>query len=248
MSFALRHGEHDYPLGEGRFIIGRSETCQLCLNDPMASRNHAALIVTDGKVQLQDLQSRNGVFVNQERVEDARVLSNGDVIRIGAQQMTLIQRGGRGRAETLVQKPVTAKLQAFGVLGGLAQKALTLGHGEEAERILGRQLEQFLDKLEAGGQISDEEFERSVHYALKIGSLTKKGKWLDYIFRIHSARAQLMDAELVNELYSVSKKMLGSTPARLRSYLEVLSDNTASYGPGERFVLKRLEGLEALLS
>ncbi len=248
MSFALRHGEHDYPLGEGRFIIGRSESCQLCLNDPMASRNHAALTVVDGRVLVQDLQSRNGVFVNQERVTDSMELSNGDVIRIGGEQMTLIRRGGRGRAETLVQKPVTAKMQAFGVLGGLAQKALTLGHGEEAERILGRQLEQFLDKIEGGGQLSDEEFERSVHYALKIGSLTKKGKWLDYLFRIHTARGQLMDAEVVNELYSVSKKMTGSTPARLRAYLEVLSEHTSSYGPGERFVLKRIEGLEAQLA
>ena len=61
MGFALRHGEHHYPLGETRFIIGRSEGCQLCLNDPMASRNHAALFVENGRVRLEDLKSRNGV-------------------------------------------------------------------------------------------------------------------------------------------------------------------------------------------
>ncbi len=248
MGFALRHGEHDYPLGEARFLIGRSESCQLCLNDPMASRNHAALFVENGKVRLEDLDSRNGVFVNKERVQSSLLLSHGDKIRIGSQEMTLIQRGGRERAETLVQKPVTARLQAFGVLGSLADKALALGHGDEAERILGRQLEQILKKSESGEPLDAEEFDKSVAYALKIGTLTKKGKWLDFLFRLHTAEQRLLDAEVVNELYSVAPKMSDVSVKQLRAYIEVMADKTSTFGPGEKFVFKRIEGLTSLVS
>lgn len=248
MSFALRHGSHDYPLGEQRFVIGRSESCQLCLNDPMASRNHAALIVENAHVRLEDLESRNGVFVNKERVNRTLLLGHGDVIRIGSQEMTLIQRGGRERAETLVQKPVTARLQAFGVLGNLADKALALGHGEEAERILGRQLGQLLAKAEGGEGLDPPEFQKAVAYCVRIAILTKKGKWLDCVFRLHAAEQRLMDADLVNELYSVVPKLNDTNLAQLRTYLESLADKTQSFGPGEKFIYKRIDGLSALIS
>src|SRR5690606_17253332 len=114
MAFALRHGERDYPLGKERFVIGRSETCQLCLDDPMASRNHVALSVRDDAVVVEDLKSRNGVFVNDERVDSPLLLTHGDVIRVGGAKMIVIRRGSRGRAETLVQKPVTSSGLAFG--------------------------------------------------------------------------------------------------------------------------------------
>jgi hypothetical protein len=214
----------------------------------MASRNHAALRVENGRVRLEDLESRNGVFVNKERVQSTVLMSHGDTIRIGSQDMVLIKRGGRERAETLVQKPVTARLQAFGVLGSLADKALALGHGEEAERILGRQLDQFLDKAERGEGLEPDEFEKCARYSLKICVLTKKSKWLDFLFRIHAAEQALMDSELVNELYSVVSKIPEANPAQLRPYLDVLREKASGYGPGEKFVYKRLEGLEGLLS
>lgn len=248
MGFALRHGERDYPLGESRFVIGRSEGCQLCLTDPMASRNHAVLLVENGKVRLEDLKSRNGVFVNKERVRSILFLSHGDKIRIGAEEMTVIQRGGRERADTLVQKPLTSRLHAFGVLGSLADKALALGHGDEAERILGRQLEQFLKKSESGQGLDGVEFDNCVSYALKIGTLTKRGKWLDYLFRIHTSEQRLMDSEMVNDLYSVAPKMSDANAKQLRAYIEALADSTSTFGPSEKFVYKRIEGLASLIS
>lgn len=248
MTFALRYGQRDFPLGEGRFSIGRSEDCNLCLDDPMASRHHAAIFIEHGKVRVEDLQSRNGVFVNQERIGESSLIQHGDIVRVGSQEMKLIRRGGVGRAETLAQRPVTARLQAFGVLGSLADKALALGRGTEAERIVGRQLEQFLEKAEKGETLKDDEFEKAVQYAFRIGVLLKKGKWLDYLFRLYGAHERLMDAELVNELYEVTGKMPGATRNSLRGYIDALHEVSQSYAPGERFVLKRLEGLEALIS
>ncbi len=213
----------------------------------MASRNHAVVVIESGFVRVEDLESRNGVFVNQERIESSVAIQHGDVVRVGSQEMKLIRRSGLGRAETLAGRPVTARLHAFGVLGSLAEKALALGRGDEAERIVGRQLENFLVRAESGEALKDEEFDKAVQYALKIGVLLKKGKWLDYIFRLYSAHERLMDAELVNGLYEVSSKLVGASRSHLRAYVASLQDAAGSYAPGERFVLKRIEGLEALL-
>jgi len=248
MSFALRHGDKDYPLSEDAFFIGRNDTCHLCLHDAMASRNHASVRVVAQGVQVEDLQSRNGVFVNGQRISGAQQVGEGDQIKIGAALMKVVRRGRFARAETLMERPTTSPAETFGLLGGLAEKALALGHGDEAERILTRQLEAILLNAEKGKEVSAEEFTKSVEYALKIGVLTKKAKWFDFLFRMHGSLGRLMDAELVNVLYSVVGKAAGASPAHLRIYLEVVREQASNYAPGEKFVLKRIEGLEALLS
>lgn len=249
MAYVLCYMGRDYPLGEGRFVIGRSEECHLCLDDPLASRNHAALIVEMDAVRVEDLQSRNGVFVNQIRIVESKRLNDGDRVQIGSQELTLVRRDRSANADTLMQsRPVTSRLQAFGLLGGLADKALGMGRSDEAERILGRLLEQFLAKAESGTPLTDEEFQRSSDYAVRIVTVGRNGKWLDYLFRLHAAQQRLMDGELVNELYSIAPKAHGASRSQLRAYLESLHARGGSLAPGQRFVLKRIEGLEAVLS
>jgi S1-C subfamily serine protease len=72
-------------VGEGRFVIGREETCDLVLaDDPEASRQHAYLIaLPDGRCEIGDLGSRNGTFVDGERLVEPRALSGGEEVRIG---------------------------------------------------------------------------------------------------------------------------------------------------------------------
>jgi hypothetical protein len=57
-----------------------------------------------------------------------------------------------------------------------------------------------------------------------------------------------MDSEVVNELYSIVSKIPEANPAQLRPYLEILREQAPNYGPGAKFVYKRIEGLEGLLS
>lgn len=247
MSYALRHGPRDYPLPEGRFAIGRAENSDLMLDDPMASRNHAVIVVTGERVIAEDLQSRNGSFVNEVRLTEPRPLQHGDVLRIGSQEFTLIRRA-HGRAETLAQKQITHRLQAFGLLGALGEKALAMANGAEAERILGRQLDSFLEQAERREALEPEVFEKVCSFAFRIASLTKKGRWVEFLFRLHAAHAEPMSAEMVNELYALSRKVTGISRAHLRAYVQVLTEKAPTMTPGERFVLNRLEGLEAQLN
>ena len=100
MPYSLRLGQRDFPLPPGRFVIGRSDDCQLCVEDPLASRHHAAVVVDGETLTLEDLGSRNGVFLNHARVSQPEPLKHGDVVKIGSLELTIIQRRSV-RSETL---------------------------------------------------------------------------------------------------------------------------------------------------
>ena len=66
-----------------KFVIGRSEKCHLRPHSDAVSREHCAFIVTDDSVALQDMGSRNGTYLNGERLEGTQELNLGDHIQIG---------------------------------------------------------------------------------------------------------------------------------------------------------------------
>jgi len=67
-----------------QFTLGREGTTNLVLRDAKASRRHASLReLPDGRVELTDLGSRNGTFVNGQQVFGSIVLNGGEEIRIG---------------------------------------------------------------------------------------------------------------------------------------------------------------------
>jgi hypothetical protein len=245
MKFALRLGLREFELAEGRFVIGRADTCELALDDPLASRQHAALVTTADHVTVEDLGSRNGVTVNGERLKGSRILQPGDVIVIGKNEMTLGLRRDVG-TETLVQSP-TQRLPAFGLIGMLADKALALGRGDEAERLLGPQLDHLLADAEDRRRMDPTIAERAADYALKIAALTGNGERCDTVFRIYAHLRRPCPSAMVEELYSVLRKLKQPNRTELRRYLEVLRENSGELGPADRFLVSRLEGLERSL-
>ena len=72
-----------YRLNQAVMIAGRDLGCDLVINHPEASRKHFRLTLEDDRVELEDLKSANGVFVNGSRITVPVVLRSGDVIDIG---------------------------------------------------------------------------------------------------------------------------------------------------------------------
>ncbi len=64
--------------------IGRSREADIPLLDDKVSRVHCGIRLSDGEFYLKDLKSRNGVFVNGQRVDDTAKLKVGDRIQIGS--------------------------------------------------------------------------------------------------------------------------------------------------------------------
>ncbi len=68
-----------------KFLIGRSESCQLRPKSESISRKHCVIVLKDGRVLLLDLKSRNGTFVNEKQLspDKAKILKSGDRLRCG---------------------------------------------------------------------------------------------------------------------------------------------------------------------
>ncbi len=66
-----------------KFVIGRAEECSLRVNSDAISRQHCVIIFDGHEVRIRDLGSRNGTFVNGERLEAPRRLVMGDQLRVG---------------------------------------------------------------------------------------------------------------------------------------------------------------------
>jgi len=63
--------------------MGRSPQAELRLDDDGISRNHARIRSETGRSWVQDLDSRNGTFVNGERITSDVELKDGDKIQVG---------------------------------------------------------------------------------------------------------------------------------------------------------------------
>jgi hypothetical protein len=96
--------------GQSELVIGRQATCAVPLPwDTAVSRVHAVLHPLGSEWAIEDDGlSRNGTYVNGERVTRARRLSNGDAIRIGSTVLTYRapRSGFEGQTQTM---PVGAK-------------------------------------------------------------------------------------------------------------------------------------------
>jgi pSer/pThr/pTyr-binding forkhead associated (FHA) protein len=75
--------QSEYPLVEGASItIGRSSSNDIAIPDRHVSRQHAIVTYRDGIFMINDLESANGTFVNDEMIREPFPLMSGDVIRL----------------------------------------------------------------------------------------------------------------------------------------------------------------------
>lgn len=67
---------------EAQILVGRVDA-DITIEDPLISRRHALIRPAAGSLELEDLGSLNGTWVNGERVEGLRSLRSGDLVRVG---------------------------------------------------------------------------------------------------------------------------------------------------------------------
>jgi hypothetical protein len=85
--FRLRFHLQEIDLRAGVTTLGRSEECEVTIEDPLVSRRHAQIAVDGDEVRVIDLGSRNGVRLNGHPVEGSAILADGDRVRIGTQDL-----------------------------------------------------------------------------------------------------------------------------------------------------------------
>jgi hypothetical protein len=67
---------------KGRTVIGKSPSCNLVIDEPSISGQHAEFVPTSNGFRLNDLGSTNGTWVNDKRVTTHDLVDN-DNVRLG---------------------------------------------------------------------------------------------------------------------------------------------------------------------
>lgn len=189
----------------------------------------------------QDSPARDGMTPAQRRATH-----NAEVITLTGMDHDELA-AATGENQFLITPPESPdkRVSALALIGGLAEKALVMGRSDEAERILTRSLRDLLMKARTGEEVRAELAERAGFYAARLAGATTRGLWVDYIFELYSLLDALMPAKLVDELYTVMRKVKTVDKSLIASYTEKLRKND-HLGPSERFIRQRIEGLERL--
>jgi pSer/pThr/pTyr-binding forkhead associated (FHA) protein len=73
----------EVPVPHSKFLIGRAEDCHLRPASDLVSRHHAVILIEEGFVAIRDFASRNGTFVNGQKIKNEQELKSGDHLKIG---------------------------------------------------------------------------------------------------------------------------------------------------------------------
>ena len=85
-----RAGE-TFVLDQERTTVGRSPECDIFLDDVTVSRRHAVASRKGDHLEIEDLGSLNGTFLNRKRIESSAPLADGDELQIGKYRLTFLQ-------------------------------------------------------------------------------------------------------------------------------------------------------------
>jgi pSer/pThr/pTyr-binding forkhead associated (FHA) protein len=267
-SYALREAGVDHPLNKSPLVIGRGSDADIVLSGPLVSRRHAEFHETEAGIVVIDLDSENGVFVNDVRITRPAALLIGDRLSIGESEFVLTEFFADEEQERPVsERPLrqsarvpagsyasvsspgsvaTRRADALHLLCSVADKALALGRGQEAEHVLGTHLVAALSDAALGRPVAPEVARISAQYAVKFATATGKATWLDFAFRLYAELGETIPLPIVDEMYTVLRHVRGIDRELLRRYTDFLQARQDQLTPPERFVLQRLEGLERL--
>jgi pSer/pThr/pTyr-binding forkhead associated (FHA) protein len=262
----LRQGLREIVLDRPALTLGRSAACEVQLTSALVSRRHARLTLTHLGVTVEDLGSRNGVYVNSVRVIGSARLKPGDRLAIGDELLQFAELNEPAPEEAQTQPALAASrtqrdnvtddqmavatrsADVFQLLAGVVDKALALGRGEEAERVIASHLHSALADATSGRTLSSDTARTAAGYAVKLAGATGKPHWLDHAVKLYDALDLVLPLALVDEMYVLLRRVRGLDIEGLRTYTEHLRTRTRELAPAERFVLQRLLGLERLAS
>ncbi|HEY1692412.1 MAG TPA: FHA domain-containing protein [Polyangiaceae bacterium] len=98
--YRLRFLLQEFDLPRGITVIGRSLDCNLTIEDPLVSRQHAKIVVDDEGGTVEDMESRNGVRINGAPIRGPQRLQDGDRVRIGTQDFVFCRVDPAGKAHS----------------------------------------------------------------------------------------------------------------------------------------------------
>jgi hypothetical protein len=257
-ALAILHGQREIPLSDG-MVVGRNPDCHIVLgNDPKVSRLHARFLLQDGVALVEDLQSANGVHLNGRRIRERATVRPGDQLRIGEQQLLLVEHDipTRRHAATIpdmasyrgsfsFDDPEPMTEGSIALAGPKNWEPLRAALAEEdldrAAVLLRIAFDRVMDQALSQGRLEPDTQEAICTYAFALASKTHQGVWLNLLFHVHMLVAQPLPHASAATLPQLVHHVRGLEPLTLESYVRVLRASRSRLTPVERQLCTTLE-------
>lgn len=109
VSFRVKWVSGRVTLAEGEHVLGRDPNAEIYLDAPKVSRRHAVIRIAGARATIEDLGSKNGTFVGDQRVDGSRSIGDGDVITVGSVTLTIRALQTPGSTETEGSSPTRSR-------------------------------------------------------------------------------------------------------------------------------------------
>ena len=83
-----------YTLNKKDMTIGRQWGCDISFDDMLLSKKHLRIWYDDDEWNIKDLSSKNGTFLNNEKMDGVFLLDDGDVIKMGRLELQFVLNDG----------------------------------------------------------------------------------------------------------------------------------------------------------
>ncbi len=239
----LHHDARELVLLPGRYVIGRSRSCQLIVSSELVSRKHAELCVDcNGRVTLRDINRHNAVSLHGHCLSvNGLALTHGDRFKIGAETFTIhITNDALDSATMQVVEVVTeaaptevkhAPVASMAVtrathdldlICAVADRALELGKLEEAEQLLSVHLHDVLHDAATSQQTSLAVRCKAFDYGLRLAELTRKQQWFDFAVDLLLAQGIVAAQDQAEALLRVQRVYERLDTQRLEHYCRLV--------------------------
>ena len=129
-----------YPLGRRTNVVGRDEALPIQILDNMVSRKHLQIRFdqTANRYFAYDMKSRNGVYVNNRRIEDEVALQDGDAILVGMTAILFADRDFKDKESALLHYKKVGERMRVTTYGPRDFDPTPVGPGETGQPIASR--------------------------------------------------------------------------------------------------------------
>jgi len=136
-------------------------------------------------------------------------------------------------------------VDAFELLGALADKALALEQNTRAAELVGPYLRNIVASAREGRTVAPETSHFVARYAVKLAAAIGDAAWIDAALELFTLMKAPLPASVIDELYALRLRVPVNRAA-LRRYVDVLRASASQSDADERALVQRIAGLDLL--
>ncbi len=243
----LRYGQLVIELGARPLLVGRSGTCDIVLDDELASREHCKIELLGENALLTDFESRNGVLVNGVKVDRTQELHHGDCITIGRQQLLLarLRRAPSMTPPTGEQRlrfdsdgpEATRQGDIFTILHGAALSSMASRDLLTAEASARNLFVAIRGATARGRILPDGVLPAAVDLGLALAEQSGEATWLDQVLEVLVATREPLSENVARRFATLAERV--GTPARMRDeYVKMAREVGGPNEPSARILVR----------